>query len=153
MRLLRPLVGLLRVDRRRVEAEHDHLDALQAHDAIGLGPAPVVADAHAEDAAHGAPDRKAEIARLEIALLQMLVGALRVELGVAGQMHLAVLADDRAGSVDQDRGVEVMAVGRQLGIAEASCPCRVAAARSNSGRVAAFGISRSNQMSASARFS
>ena len=32
---------------RRVVAEHDHLDALQAHDAVGLGPAAVVADAHA----------------------------------------------------------------------------------------------------------
>ena len=116
--LLRPFLGLLRIDRRRVVAEHDHLDALQAHDAIGLRPAAVVADAHAEDAAHGAPHREAEIARLEIALLQMLERALGVELGMAGQVHLAVLADDLAVAVDQDRGVEVMAVGGQLRVAE-----------------------------------
>src|SRR5204862_5983683 len=57
---------------RRVIAEHDHLDALQAHDAIGLGPAPVVADAHAHDPAEGAEHAEAEIADLEIMLLQML---------------------------------------------------------------------------------
>ena len=117
--LLGPLLALLRVDRGRVEAEHDHLDALQAHHAVDLGPAPVIADAHAEDAAHEAPDRKAEVARLEVALLQVLVRALLVELGVAGQVHLAVLADDGALLVDQDRGVEVVPVRRQLGIAEA----------------------------------
>src|SRR5215203_3476735 len=75
--LLDRLAGLLRVHRRRVEAEHDELDALQAHDAVGLGPAPVVADAHADDAAEHAPDREAEVARLEIALLEMLMGTLR----------------------------------------------------------------------------
>ena len=100
------VVGRRRVVQRRVVAEHHHLDALQAHDAVGLRPAPVVADAHAHDAAEGAADREAEIADLEIALLQMLERALRLVLGVAGQMDLAVLADDAAVALDQDRGVE-----------------------------------------------
>ena len=63
--------------------------------------------------------RKAEIAGLEIALFEMLVAARGIELVVAGQMHLAVLADDGARLVDQDRGVEMMPVRRQLRIAEA----------------------------------
>ena len=46
---------------------------------------------------------KAEIARLEVALLQMLKGALGIELGVAGQMHLAILADEFSVAIDQDR--------------------------------------------------
>src|SRR6266436_6342385 len=81
--LLRSLVGLLRVDRGRVVTERDKLDALQPHDPVGLGPAAVVADAHAEDTAKCPPHRKAEIARLEITLLQMLEAALRVILGMA----------------------------------------------------------------------
>ena len=107
--------------RRRVVAEQDQFDALHAHDAIGLRPAPVVADAHADIAAEGAPDRKAEIARLEIALLEMLKRIVRPVVGVAGQMHLAVFADDRGILVHQDRGV--VAVGRavllrKFGVAE-----------------------------------
>ena len=79
----------------------------------------------------------------------MLEGALRIELDMAGQMHLAVLADDLSVAVDQDRGVEVMAVGGELGITERQADA-IFAAFSNSGRVAAFGISRSNQASTSA---
>ena len=116
--LLRPFLGLLRIHRGRVVAEHDHLDALQPHHPVGLGPAAVVAHRHAEDAAHGAPHREAEIARLEIALLQVLERPLGIELGMAGQVHLAVLADDLAVAVDQDRGVVVVPVGGQLGVAE-----------------------------------
>ena len=71
-RLSGAFLALLRINRGRVVAEHDHLDALQAHDAVGLRPAPVIADAHAENAAEHAPHRKAEIAGLEIALLEML---------------------------------------------------------------------------------
>src|SRR3712207_8072446 len=36
---------------------------LQPHDPVGLGPAAVVADAHADDAAEHAPHGKAEVAR------------------------------------------------------------------------------------------
>ena len=105
----------------RVVAEHDHLDALQPHDAIGLGPAPVVADAHAHDAAEAAPDAEAQIAWLEIALLQMLMSAVRLRLGMAGQMDLAVFADDVAVAVDEDRCVEAALAAvfiDKLGVAE-----------------------------------
>ena len=58
-------------------------------------------------AAHRRADhREAEIADLEIALLQMLHLAARIVFGVAGQMHLAVFQQDIAVRVDQDRGVE-----------------------------------------------
>ena len=97
----------------------DHLHALQAHHAVDLRPAPVIADAHAEDAAHEAPHGKAEIARLEVALLQVLDACALVELGMAGQVHLAVFADDLALLVDEDRRVEMVPVGRELRIAEA----------------------------------
>jgi hypothetical protein len=47
-----------------------------------------------------------------------LESTLRIELGMAGQMHLAILADDVSVPVDQDRGVEAMAIGGELGITE-----------------------------------
>src|SRR5262245_10620546 len=37
---------------------------------------------------------------------------------MAGQMHLAILADDSSVPIDQNRGVEMMAIGRELGITE-----------------------------------
>src|SRR5262249_31316187 len=76
--LARPLLCLLRIDRWRVVAEHDQLDALQSHHAVGFRPAAIVAYAHADDAAQGAPYGKAEVPRLEIALFQMLERTLRV---------------------------------------------------------------------------
>ena len=90
----------------RVVAEHDHLDTLQSHDSVGLGPPPVVAYAHAHDAAECLPHFEAVVARLEVALLEVLVGPAGLRLGMAGKMHLAVLSDDVAGAVDEDRGVE-----------------------------------------------
>src|SRR5947209_20422417 len=101
----RPLLLLLRVHRGRVVAEHDHLDALQPHDAVGFGPAPIVADAHAENPAERAPDGKTEVARLEITLFEMLEGALLIELSMTGQMHFAVLADNLRLAVDKARRV------------------------------------------------
>jgi hypothetical protein len=92
---------------------------LQAHDAIGLRPAPVVAHRHAKDAAERAPDLEAEIARLEVAFLQVLEGALGIELRMARQMDLAVFPDDLGGFVGEDAGVEMMPVRRQFGISEA----------------------------------
>ena len=93
---------------RRVVAEQNQLDALHAHDPIGLRPAAVVADAHADIGAERAPHRKAEIARLEIPLLQMLERVMRAVVGMTGQMHLAVLADDLGVLVHQDRRVVAM---------------------------------------------
>src|ERR1700691_4656309 len=107
---------------RRVVAEHDHFYALQSHDAISLGPASVIADAHAHDAAQRAPNRQSELARLEVALFQMLEASLRSVIGVAGQVHFAVFADDAARFVDQNGRVEAVfapALLDQLGIADA----------------------------------
>ena len=89
--LLRTFLAFLGIDRGRIVAEQDHLHALQTHDAIRLRPAPVVADRHAEDAVHRAPDTETQIARLEITLLKMLEGTLGVEFRMARQMNLAYL--------------------------------------------------------------
>ena len=88
--------------RRRVVAEKDQFDALHAHDTIGLGPAPIVTDAHADIGAESAPDGEAEIARLEITLLKMLKRIMRPVVGVTGQMHLA---GNIASSKDRNRNV------------------------------------------------
>src|SRR3546814_20730615 len=80
---------------RRVVADADDLDALQAHGAVDLGPAAIVADPHAVNAAHRPPDREPEVARLEVPLLEVLPGALRLVLGVAGPMPLAVRSEER----------------------------------------------------------
>ena len=114
------MLGRGRIVHRRVVADHHHLDALQAHDPIGLAPAAVIADRHPHHAAE-CVDHTEAASRLEIALLQMLKLAPRLVLGVAGQMDLAVFRDDRAALVDQDRRVVAVAIrslDRQLGIAE-----------------------------------
>src|SRR5258708_20091232 len=103
--LLGPLLALLGIDRGRVVADQHHLDALQAHDAIGLRPPPVVADRHAKDTAKRAPDVETEITRLEVALLQMLERAFCIELRMTGQMNLAVFSDDPGRSVREDPGI------------------------------------------------
>ena len=113
---------------RRVVAEQDQLDALQAHDAIGLGPAAVVADQHADDRIERPPDRKAEVADLEVALLEVLEGDALAVVGVARQVHLAVLADDLAVRPDQDRGVVAVrraGLARELGVAEVEADAEV----------------------------
>src|SRR3546814_18141782 len=81
---------------RRVVAQRDNLGTLQAHDAEGLGPAPVVTDAHADLGSHGRPDTEALVADLEILLLKVLERRLRLVVGMARQMDLAVTADDAA---------------------------------------------------------
>src|SRR5690606_10058317 len=93
----------------------DHLHALQAHHAIGLRPAAVVADAHAEASAEKIPDAETEIARFEIAFLEMLEASVALVLGMTGQVDLAVLGDDSASLVDDDRRVEAVADTRRIG--------------------------------------
>ena len=64
---------------------------------------------------------RTQIADLEVLLLEMLVGRFRPVLGVAGQMDLAVLADETPIGSDQNRGVEAMVAAvlfRTLGIAQ-----------------------------------
>ncbi len=116
------VVGRGRVVQRRVVAQHHHLDVLQTHHAISLGPAAVVADAHAHVAAERLEHREAEIADLEVALLEVLERPLGLVLGMARQVDLAVLAGDAAVTLDDDRGIEVARLAAfvdQLGIAEA----------------------------------
>ena len=102
-------------------------------------------------AAERPPDREAEIADLEVALLQMLERNAGAMVGVSRQMHLAILADDLAVRADQDRGVVALrraAFLGELGIAEIEADLQ-ARGQMEQGRVAAFGISRSNQASIS----
>ena len=58
------------------------------------------------------------VARLEVVALEVLEGPPRLVFGVAGQVHLAVLPDDRTVPLDKDRCVVAVAVRGQLGIAE-----------------------------------
>jgi hypothetical protein len=89
------------VERRRVVAQHHHLGALQRHHAVGLGPAAVVAQAHAEARTHGVEHAKAQVAHLEELLFQVLEGRLGLVVRVARQVDLAVLADDGAGTASR----------------------------------------------------
>ena len=88
------------VDAGGVVAEHDQLDLLQPEHAPGLGPAAVVADQHADihilAADWGADHGEAEVADLEVPLLQVLHLPDRVVVLVPGQVDLAVLQDDLA---------------------------------------------------------
>ena len=99
----------------RVVAQQHHLDRAQGHDPVGLRPAAVVADAHSKVAAHGLPDRKPEVAGLEVAFFEMLEGALRPVVGMARQVDFSILADDGAAVVHQHRGVEALQAGVGLG--------------------------------------
>src|SRR3546814_13044008 len=81
---------------RRVVAEQDHLRPLQRHDAVGFGPAAVVAEAHADDAVHRPEPRESQIARPEIALVAMLKGPRRLVLAQTGQMQLGARSEDLA---------------------------------------------------------
>ena len=80
----------------------DQLRSLQAHHPIRLGPASVIADAHAHDAVEGAPHREAQVAHVEIALLEMLEGAVGLVLRVPREVDLSILADERSPAVHQD---------------------------------------------------
>ena len=113
------VIGLRRggVAVRGVVAEHGQLHPLERHHPVGLRPAAIVADAHAEDAALAPPDRPAEIAGLEIALLQMLPGAAPVQFRMARQMDLAVFANDPA-PIHQNGGIVAVPIRREFAIAE-----------------------------------
>src|SRR6202046_2878541 len=106
---------------RRVVSEHHQFDALKAHNAVGFRPSAVVADAHAHHAAESAPNAEPEVSWLEIAFLQMLVGAPVLGLGMARKVHFTIFPDDGARAVDEDRSVETTLAPRlqsELCIAE-----------------------------------
>ena len=116
-------LGVVDVEGRRVVPDEHHLDPLKAEHTERLRPAAVVADRHPEDAAERPPDREAEVADLEVALLEVLERDVRPVVGVAGQVDLPVLADDLPVRPDEDRGVEPACAplaGRldQFGVAE-----------------------------------
>src|SRR3972149_2436027 len=91
---------------RRVEAEGDHLGALERKHAECLGPAPVIADQHAGNGVHETPDAKPQVADFEIFFLQVLESSFRLMVRMAGEVDFAVLAYDGTIRTDQDRGVE-----------------------------------------------
>ena len=111
---------------RRVEAERDDLGALEREHAECFRPAPIVADQHAADRVHEPPDAKAEVADLEVLLLEVLERRLRFVVRVAGQVHLAVLADQAAVRADEDRRVVAVIVRRELGVADVEADAELA---------------------------
>src|SRR5438128_6577314 len=116
------VLGRRRIVHRRVVAEEDHLHALETHDPVRLGPAAVIADAHAHEPAEGAPHAPAEVPHVEVALLQVLEGPPALVLGMAGEVGLPALAHDAPRRVNQDRGIEAPrdpAVDHELRVAEA----------------------------------
>jgi hypothetical protein len=115
---------------------------LKTHDTIGLWPAPIVADAHAQNGTERTEHWEAKIPYLEETLFQVLARPIE-DVGMTGQMHLAVLANDPPRLVDKDGGVEapLAAAGAfELGSRAAS---------SNSMRVSGPGISCSKNESSS----
>ena len=122
-------LGVVDVLGRGIVAERHDLDTLQPHDAERLGPAAVVADAHADDRVEGAPYFEALVADFEIALFEMLKRRIGQMLGMSRQMDLAVPADDPPVAFDQDRGVVAVELAlflRQLGIAEVKADAELA---------------------------
>src|SRR5258707_12377815 len=98
-------LAIVNVLDRRVVAERHDLDPLQPHHAPGLGPTPVVADAHPDDRIISAPYPEALVADIEIPLFEMLEGRLGQMLGMAGQGDLPIASDDPPVTTDQDRAV------------------------------------------------
>src|SRR6266699_1120247 len=125
------MLGLAGVDVLdwRVVAERDDLDPLKPHHPVGLGPAPVVADAHADDRILHAPHPKALVADVEIALFEVLERRLWQVLGVPRQVDLAVAPDDMPGRINQDRRVVMARLAvfpGQLGVAEIEADAELA---------------------------
>src|SRR6266700_5043309 len=105
-----------------IVAEADQFDPLQAENAPGFGPAPIIADHHAHDRV--APFRpyakggKSQIAIFEIALFELLVARAAARLDRAGQMDLAIATENFATAIDQDRAVEAAPRRCHLGVAD-----------------------------------
>src|SRR5712692_9098061 len=89
----------------RVVTQQDDLGPLESQHTVGLDPTAIVADAHSHHAAEGPPGPKAEIAHLKVAFLQILKRMVRMAVGVAGQVNLAIFANDAAIGGDEHAGV------------------------------------------------
>ncbi len=85
---------LQRITAGRVVAQRHQFDTLKPHHPEGFRPSAVIADAHADDAAHGPPYRKAEVPGFEIAFFKMLEAAFRLKLGMSRQVNFAVFSLD-----------------------------------------------------------
>ena len=103
---------------RGVVTDQDHLDALQPHLPIRLGPPPVVARGHTEDATERSPHRETFVALLEVPAFEMLKRAPWLVALVAGDVDLAESAHDRTVAFDQDGGVEPFSLGREFCVAK-----------------------------------
>ena len=103
---------------RGVVTDQDHLDALQPHLPIRLGPPPVVARGHTEDATERSPHRETFVALLEVPAFEMLKRTPWLVALVAGDVDLAESTDDRAVAFDQDGGVEPFSLGREFCVAK-----------------------------------
>src|SRR3990172_6303156 len=112
------LARIGRVVKRGIVADEDHLDSLEAENAVGLGPAAVVADRHPHDPVESAPHGKAVGAGLEVAPFEVLEPSPGLVLFVSRKMNLAILPDDPAVALDENLGVVVVPVGGELGVAE-----------------------------------
>ena len=95
-----------RVDRGCIVADQNHLGILQAQHPEGLGPAPVIADRHADVAANKVPHPKSQVPHFKVQFLEMLVTAFGIEVAVAGQVYLAILAHNRSIGADKNCGVK-----------------------------------------------
>src|SRR5260370_22849895 len=87
---------------RGVVAERHDLDPLETHDAERLRPAPIVADAHADDRVECAPDFESLVADIEITLFEMLEWRLRQGRGLPPQLELAIAPDHPPVRLHQD---------------------------------------------------
>ena len=95
------LAGVGHVVDGRVVTDQHQLHALQTHHAVRLGPAPVVADGHADDAAERPPHAEAVRAGLEVVALGVLERPIGLVVLVAGDVRLLVGGDDAAVALDQ----------------------------------------------------
>ncbi len=103
------LTGVGHVVDGRVVADEHHLDALQAHLAIRLGPAPVVADGHAHETTEGPPHTEALGARLEVVPLGVLERTVGLVMLMARDVGLLVGGHDGAVALDERLHVPAVA--------------------------------------------
>jgi hypothetical protein len=94
---------------RGIVAKKYQLDCLEPHDAIRFGPTAIIANAHADIAAEGTPNWKAQVARFEIPLLQMLEWVIWSVIGMPRQVHFPIFADHRSCLIDQDGRMRINA--------------------------------------------
>ena len=106
------LAGVGHVVDGRVVTDQHQLDTLQAHHAVGLGPATVVANGHADDAAKCTRDAEAIGAGLEVVTLGVLERPIGFVMLVPRNVSLAIGGHD--GAIAFDKRLHVPAVNRAV---------------------------------------